>query len=158
MDTSMLQHQLHKNSARILQDVQSLPSVSSTGFSYFSVLSCSVISDSLRPPWTVAYQDPLSMGILQARIVEWVSMPSSRGSSQPREQTQVSHIADGLFTIWATSSVQFSHSVVSDSLRPHELQHARPPRPSPTPTREAHISLLILYSSTPNQEEKTNFL
>ena len=31
------------------------------------------------------------------------------------------------------SSVQFSHSVVSDSLRPHELQHARPPCPSPTP-------------------------
>ena len=31
------------------------------------------------------------------------------------------------------SSVQFSHSVVSDSLRPHELQHARPPYPSPTP-------------------------
>ena len=28
---------------------------------------------------------------------------------------------------------QFSHSVVSDSLRPHELQHARPPYPSPTP-------------------------
>ena len=31
------------------------------------------------------------------------------------------------------SSVQFSHSVVSDSLQPHELQHARPPCPSPTP-------------------------
>ena len=31
------------------------------------------------------------------------------------------------------SSVQFSHSVVSDSLRPHELQHSRPPCPSPTP-------------------------
>ena len=31
------------------------------------------------------------------------------------------------------SSVQFSHSVVSDSLRPHELQQARPPCPSPTP-------------------------
>ena len=30
-------------------------------------------------------------------------------------------------------SVQFSHSVVSDSLRPHELQHTRPPCPSPTP-------------------------
>ena len=30
------------------------------------------------------------------------------------------------------SSVQFSHSVVSDSFRPHELQHARPPCPSPT--------------------------
>ena len=31
------------------------------------------------------------------------------------------------------SSVQFSHSVMSDSLRPHELQHARPPCPSPSP-------------------------
>ena len=31
------------------------------------------------------------------------------------------------------SSIQFSHSVMSDSLRPHELKHARPPCPSPTP-------------------------
>ena len=35
--------------------------------------------------WTVAHQAPLSMGILQARILEWVAMPSSRGSSQPRD-------------------------------------------------------------------------
>ena len=35
--------------------------------------------------------------------------------------------------ISSCSWVQFSHSVVSDSLRPHELQHARPPCPSPTP-------------------------
>ena len=41
-------------------------------------------------------------GILQARILEWVAMPSSRGSSQPRDQTQASHIAGGLFTGWAT--------------------------------------------------------
>ena len=34
---------------------------------------------------------------------------------------------------WMFSSVQFSHSVVSDSLQPHETQHARPPCPSPTP-------------------------
>ena len=34
---------------------------------------------------------------------------------------------------WTFSSVQFSHSVVSDSLWPHELQHARPPCSSPTP-------------------------
>ena len=33
--------------------------------------------------WTMACQAPLSMGILQARILEWVAMPSSRGSSQP---------------------------------------------------------------------------
>ena len=35
-------------------------------------------------PWTVALQGPLSMGILQARILEWVAMPSPRGSSQPK--------------------------------------------------------------------------
>ena len=37
-------------------------------------------------------------GILQARILEWVAFPFSRGSSQPRDQTQVSHIAGGFFT------------------------------------------------------------
>ena len=48
--------------------------------------------------WTVAHQIPLSMGILQARILEWVAIPSSRGSSQPRDQTQVSRIAGRFFT------------------------------------------------------------
>ena len=37
-------------------------------------------------------------GILQARILEWVAVPFSRGSSQPRDSTQVSCIAGGLFT------------------------------------------------------------
>ena len=72
-------------------------------------------------------------GILHARILEWVANPFSRGSSQPRNWTQVSCIAGGFFTSWATSSVQFSRSVVSDSLWPHESQHARPPYLSPTP-------------------------
>ena len=37
-------------------------------------------------------------GIPQARILEWVAFPFSRGFSQPRDRTQVSHIVDGLFT------------------------------------------------------------
>ena len=37
-------------------------------------------------------------GILQARILEWVAFPFSRGSSQPRDRTQVSHIAGRFFT------------------------------------------------------------
>ena len=37
-------------------------------------------------------------GILHARILEWVAFPFSRGSSQPRDRTQVSHIAGGVFT------------------------------------------------------------
>ena len=40
--------------------------------------------------------------ILQARIVEWVAFPFSRGSSQPRDQTQISRTAGGFFTSWAT--------------------------------------------------------
>ena len=56
-------------------------------------------------PWIVARQAPLSIGILQTRILEWVAMPSSRGSSQPRDQTQVSRIAGVFFIIWATREV-----------------------------------------------------
>ena len=41
-------------------------------------------------------------GILQATILEWVTFPFSRGSSQPRDRTQVSCIAGGFFTSWAT--------------------------------------------------------
>ena len=37
-------------------------------------------------------------GILQARILEWVAFPFSRGSSQPRDRTQVSYVAGGVFT------------------------------------------------------------
>ena len=41
-------------------------------------------------------------GILQARLLEWVAVPLSRESSQPRDQTQVSHIAGRFFASWAT--------------------------------------------------------
>ena len=71
---------------------------------------CSVVSDSCDP---IAYT---VHGILQARILEWVAVPFSRGFSQPRDQTQVFHIVGKFFTSWATreaplvtfSSVQFS--------------------------------------------------
>ena len=42
------------------------------------------------------------LGIPQARILEWVVFPFSRGSFQDRDQTQVSCIARGFFTSWAT--------------------------------------------------------
>ena len=53
-----------------------------------AVLGCSVVSESLQPH---GLQPGSSVhGILQARTLEWVAMPSSRGSSQPRDRTQVS--------------------------------------------------------------------
>ena len=71
----------------------------------FSVLSCLVATVQLFvTPWTVAHQT-LSMEIFQARILGWVAVPSSRGSSQSRDQTQVSHIAGGFFTICITREV-----------------------------------------------------
>ena len=51
-------------------------------------------------PWTAVH------GILQARILEWVAFLFSRGSSQPRDQTQVSRISGGFFTSWATREAQ----------------------------------------------------
>ena len=57
--------------------------------------SPSVLSDS---SWPV---DCTVHGILQARILEWVAIPFPRGSSQPRDRTQVSHIAGRFFTRWA---------------------------------------------------------
>ena len=51
-------------------------------------------------PWTAVH------GIVQARILEWVAFPFSRGSFQPRDRTQVSCIAGGFFTSWATRVAQ----------------------------------------------------
>ena len=44
--------------------------------------------------------------ILQARILKWFAIPFSRGASQPRDWTQVSHMAGGFFTIWTTREAQ----------------------------------------------------
>ena len=45
-------------------------------------------------------------GILQVSVLDWVAFPFSRGSSQPRDWTQVSHIIGGFFTSWATREAQ----------------------------------------------------
>ena len=49
--------------------------------------------------------DSIVHGILQARILEWVAFPFSRGSSQPRDWTQVFHTVGRFFTGWATREV-----------------------------------------------------
>ena len=52
------------------------------------------------------------MGILQARTLEWVAVLSSRDSSQPRDRTQVSHIVDGFFTMWATRDTRVNTKTI----------------------------------------------
>ena len=53
----------------------------------------------LATPWTVAHQAPLSMEILQARILEWVAISFSRGSSWLRDRTQVLHCRQILYCL-----------------------------------------------------------
>ena len=71
---------------------------------YWVSESCSVVSDSLWPhglysPWN-------------SRVLEWVAIPFSRGSSQPRDRTQVSHTVGGFFTSWATREAQKSKMAI----------------------------------------------
>ena len=58
-----------------------------------SLFSHWVVSDSSAIPWTVALQDPLSMRLFQAKILEWVAMPTSKGSSWPKDQTCISCVS-----------------------------------------------------------------
>ena len=76
------------------------------GHSLCCVVGCSVVPDSLWLPMDCSLPGSSVLGTLQARILEWVVMPSSRESSHPRDQTQVSCIAGdfSLFTIWATKA------------------------------------------------------
>ena len=64
--------------------------------------SLSIMSDSLQPIMDCSPPGSSVRGILQARILEWVAISSSRGSSQPRDWTQVPHIAGEFFIIWGS--------------------------------------------------------
>ena len=81
-------------------------------FSYFIFCKCVLplfICVYLRNTWSESESRVQLFGtpwILQARILEWVAFPFSRESSQPRDQTQVSHISGTFFTSWATREAQ----------------------------------------------------
>ena len=77
-------------------------------FKFLCAVLCLVAQSCLTlcDPMSCSPPDSSVHGILQTRILEWVAMPSSRGSSQPRDRTQVSCIAGGLPTVWATREAQ----------------------------------------------------
>ena len=74
--------------------------------------SCSVMSDPLRPHGLTSLPGSSVHGIFQARILEWVSISFSRGSSQPRDWTQVSRIVGRCFTVWESRSIQKLNSSI----------------------------------------------
>ena len=73
--------------------------------------SCSVMSNFLQPHGYTVH------GILQARILEPVAFPFSRGSSQRRDQTQVSDIPGGFFTNWALREADQMPTCISKKSR-----------------------------------------
>ena len=103
------------------------------------VVSCEVMSNSFAAPWTVACQAPLSMGFSRQEYWGDLPFPSPDDLPNPGIKPMSPALVDGFFyPLSHQGSVhiyfsQFSRSVVSDSLRPHELQHTRPPCPSSTP-------------------------
>ena len=105
---------------------------------YLESESCSIVSSSLWPhgiysPWNSPGQ-----------ILEWVAFPFSRGSSQPRDQTQVSHIAGGFFTSWVTRealgtvSKTTLHTALDQNL-----------------DSSTHLASLILISSSIKREKQS---
>ena len=87
-------------------DVYSItPSTNKSGSSLFYFTYLAVPAELLQSCPSLCYTTdcslpgPSVLGILQAIILEWVAMPSSWGSSQPRDRTQVSFIAGGFFTV-----------------------------------------------------------
>ena len=121
-------------------------------------LKCqSSVMQNSATPWNVTCRAPLSMGFFRQEYWGGQLLPSPRDLPHPGIKPWPPAFADRFFTAWSTrkaqqgiegskrllrkstkqlrieESVQFSCSDVSDSLRPHEPQHARPPCPLPTP-------------------------
>ena len=106
------------------------------------LLSCLGCIWLFATPWTVACQAPLSMGILQARRLEWVAMPSSRPSPRPRDGIHVSCVSciagNWLLSHWgspacADLTICSLHSTFPNSpplpLWRHSCDHTLEPHP-----------------------------
>ena len=93
------------------------------------------------------------MGFLQAKILEWVAIPSSRGSSQPKDQTQVFHIAGGFFFFF------FNHQRHQGSLRILEWVAYTFSMGSSWPRNQARVSCIAhrFFTSWATREAQNAF-
>ena len=91
--------------------------------------SCPTLSDPMDcgPPGSSVH------GIFQARVLEWGAIAFSEFPAKRDIKVTFSFVFKPYYDLFENISVQFIHSVVSDSLGPQESQTARPPCPSPSP-------------------------
>ena len=88
--------------------------------------------------YTMEYYSAIKKNTFESVLMRWMKL-------EPIILSEVSQKEKHQYSI---SSVQFSRSVMSDSLRPHESQHARPPCPSPTPEfPQTHVHHVVMPSS-----------
>ena len=95
--------------------------------------------------WTIAYQAPLSIGILLARILEWAATPSSRGSSWPRDWTWVSYVScitkQILYHLGSQNTGAGCHFLLQGIFPAHG--------PNPGPLHCRHILYLLSHQGSP---------
>ena len=97
-------------------------------------------------------------GIFQARILEWVAMPSSRGCSKPRDRTRVSSTAGKFFTILATREALWMGTPSPDPGRP-SYSSTKPSTPKEQWTLWARRALKShLVSKSPGAGVPTSYL
>ena len=98
---------------RVFADTLSYPCVCLSRFSHSQLFAI---------PWTVFHQAPLSTGILQARKLEWVAMPSSRASSRHRDQSE--SLPPALAGKFFPMSTSWEAPLISRSEHPGLSRHA----------------------------------
>ena len=84
-------------------------------------------------PWTVAYPAPPSIEFFQARVLEWVAISSSRGSSLPRDGDRCSCIAGGFFLLESSGWLGPSGTGSGTTVLPSGGTGVQPSHPAPEP-------------------------
>ena len=117
--------------------------------------SCLTLFDPMdcRPPGSSVH------GILGARMLEWVAIPSSRGSSQPRDQTQVSHTAGRFFYQLSTGSPRLLEWVAFPTLGELPDLEIEPWSPAlQADSLPAELPFLSTWASIRQEKKELNML
>ena len=129
------------------------PNLAPHALSHF-ILSCCVLVAQSCPTLCdpMDYSPPGSSlpGMLQARILGWVAMPSSRRSSQSRDQTQVSCIAARFFTIWATREALVYMQIYGLTLKQNIVKQRLSFESSPSQHYEISLNYQIFQWAQPS--------